>query len=146
MQVRKIKENELEKLLLLYKHLHPDEVDPSAENAREAWEKIFNNDSFQYFVIEKDEQLIASCNVTIIPNLTRGARPFALIENVVTHGDHQRGGLGKKIMVHAMDHARNRGCYKIMLLSNAHRKEAHRFYEGLGFSGNKKVGYVMDLR
>jgi GNAT superfamily N-acetyltransferase len=45
----------------------------------------------------------------------------------------------------ALDFARNRNCYKVMLLSSARRTEAHRFYETLGFSSTDKAGFVMHL-
>jgi GNAT superfamily N-acetyltransferase len=37
-------------------------------------------------------------------------------------------------MAHALQQAREAGCYKPALSSNAHRAGAHAFYESLGFA------------
>ena len=37
------------------------------------------------------------------------------------------------MMEFALDLCRAKGCYKLMLSSNAKRKRAHAFYESLGF-------------
>ena len=146
MEVRKIKEDELEQLLSLYQHLHPQDVQPAEEALRKAWQTILSLPAiFQYFVIEKDEKLVASCNLSLIPNLTRGARSIGLIENVVTHPDYRRQGLGKKIVEHAVTCARENNCYKVMLLSDAKRVESHHFYQSLGFSGDSKKGFALGL-
>lgn len=145
MVIRRIKENDLEKLLLLYRHLHEDDTPASKDDLEKVWKEIFENDSIIYFVIELDGLLVSSCNLTIIPNLTRGGRPFGLIENVVTHSDYRNKGLGKSIMETAIDFAKSKNCYKVMLLSAAVREEAHEFYEKLGFSSQDKVGYAMKL-
>ncbi|MES2730767.1 MAG: GNAT family N-acetyltransferase [Bacteroidota bacterium] len=146
MEVRRIKEDELEKLLSLYKHLHANEDEVSPEALSEAGQRIFTNDStFIYFVIEKDDLLVSSCNLSIIPNLTRGARSIGLIENVVTHIDYRKQGLGKKVIEHTINYARAKNCYKVMLLSNAHKTEAHQFYERLGFDSGAKKGFIINL-
>ena len=51
-------------------------------------------------------------------------------------------GIGTKLMRHALGVAWGEGCYKVMLLSGARREEAHRFYEGLGFRWDSKVGFI----
>ena len=79
------------------------------------------------------------------PNLTRNQRPYALIENVVTHRDYRRRGFGKVVIDKAINYAKEKDCYKIMLLSDSSRTEAHRFYESLGFDGNAKAGFLMRL-
>jgi len=83
--------------------------------------------------------LIASCTLVIIPNLTRGARPYGLIENVVTHQDHRRTGLGRAVLSAALESAWNANCYKVMLATGSRREESLRFYEGAGFERGTKA-------
>ena len=145
MQVRRVKETDLEKLLMLYKHLHQEDAAISKEVSEQVWQEILSNDAFVYFVVEVDDLLVCSCNVTIIPNLTRGGRSIGLIENVITHSDYRHKGLGKAVIQTAIDFARRKDCYKVMLLSGAARKESHKFYHALGFSSEDKVGFSMKL-
>ena len=53
----------------------------------------------------------------IVPNLTRGGRPYALVENVVVHSQYQKMGVGRQMVTHAIAKAREANCYKVMLLS-----------------------------
>ena len=145
MTVRKIKENELDKLISLYEHLHDDDIEIDKGTSEKIWQDILNDDSLVYFVIEQDDLLVSSCNLTVIPNLTRGGQSIALIENVVTHSEYRNKGLGKTIIETAVDYAKSKNCYKVMLLSSSKRVDAHRFYETLGFSSEDKIGYVKKL-
>lgn len=145
MIIRKAKASDLEKLLCLYEHLHDDDIAVSKNLLEGVWQKIINSDSFIYFVIEQDDLLVSTCNLTIIPNLTRGGQSIGLIENVVTHREYRNNGLGKIIIEAAVDFAKSRNCYKVMLLSSSKRKEAHQFYEALGFSSTDKIGFSKKL-
>ena len=52
------------------------------------------------------------------------------IEDVVTHKDFRGMGVGKALVKHATDTARNAGCYKVILNCNEDNRE---FYEKIGF-------------
>ena len=145
MDVRTVKVNEVDKLLKLYEHLHENDLQANPEDYQNTWNQIQSSESIQYFAIEKDGKFIASLNLVIIPNLTRGARSFAWIENVVTHAQYRGRGVGRKIMEHAITVAKNANCYKIMLLSGTKRTASHQFYKRLGFSDEKKTGFVLNL-
>lgn len=145
MTVRRIKRTDLENLLLLYEHLHERDIITPKETREKILDKIIDSDCFVYFVIEIDNVLVCSCNLTIIPNLTRGGKSIGLIENVVTHLDYRNKGLGKLIMNTAVEFAKKQNCYKVMLLSDSKRTEAHKFYESLGFNSDSKIGFVKKL-
>jgi GNAT superfamily N-acetyltransferase len=89
------------------------------------------------FVVERDGILAATCTLIVIPNLTRGARPYALIENVVTDAAQRRHGLGRVVIEAAIAAAWKCGCYKVMLMTGSKKPETLRFYTGIGFTQDK---------
>ena len=82
---------DLPQILELYLHLHETAVPEESENLRCAWQKIMSDDNHHLVVCEVDGKIVSSCVCVIIPNLTRGVRPYAFVENVVTHADYRQG-------------------------------------------------------
>ncbi len=80
-----------------------------------------------------DETAVGTATCVVVPNLTRGGRPYMLIENVVVSAAVRRRGVGRRLLDAALGLAVAAGCYKVQLLSNATRVEAHAFYEACGF-------------
>ena len=141
--VRTIHRHELPQLLALYRQLNPnDEARPSKEVVESVWDAIQANPALHYFAIEREGRLVSACALTIIPNLTRGARPYGLIENVVTDSGFRRQGLGGAVLRAALKSAWNAGCYKVMLMTGSKRDETLSFYEGVGFKRGSKTGFV----
>lgn len=124
---RHIKKEEVQKLLELYKHLHTDDSELIFGNIGSLWELIYNDKNRHYIVAERNDQLVASCVLIIIPNLTRNARPYGLIENVVTHSDFRRKGYGTQVLRKALDIAWEHDCYKVMLLTGSKQEDILRF-------------------
>jgi GNAT superfamily N-acetyltransferase len=143
--IQALGEGDLERLLALYRHLHArDEAPPEAAPA--IWQQILGDPQQIYLGAFADGLLVAACNAAVVPNLTRGGRPYALIENVVTHADYRRRGIASRLMRALMDRCWRLGCYKLMLLSAAERAEAHEFYAALGFDGALKKAFVVTAR
>lgn len=140
--VRHINKEELQKLLKLYKHLHGDDPELVFDDISLLWEQICSDKNMHYIVAERDNELIASCVLIIIPNLTRNARPYGLIENVVTHKDFRRKGYGTQVLRKAMNIAWGHDCYKVMLLTGSKQEGILRFYEKAGFKIGVKTGFI----
>src|SRR4051794_22284742 len=96
---------DLEQVLVLYQHLHPNEQMLPIEQIRPTWRTLLANLAICCLVAEHHGQLVATCTLVIVPNLTHSARPYALIENVVTHPAHCRQGYGKAILQAALQRA-----------------------------------------
>ncbi|MBL8701712.1 MAG: GNAT family N-acetyltransferase [Alphaproteobacteria bacterium] len=143
MNVRQIRKHELPAVLALYVHLHgADEPPPSAEAARTVWDEAMANPRCRYFGGYDGDALVACCTIMVIPNLTRGCRPYAVIENVVTHAAHRNRGWGKAVLAGALAHAWAEGCYKAMLQTGRKDEAVFRFYEGAGFDRHDKQAFV----
>jgi GNAT superfamily N-acetyltransferase len=142
-RVRPVRENELARLLELYKHLHTDDVLLKIDRRlKELWDEIWTNPRLHYLVGELDGELVSSCTLAIVPNLTRGARPYGLIENVVTHSDYRKRGFATQVLVHALQIAWDNDCYKVMLLTGSKKASTLKFYEQAGFRRNIKTGFI----
>ncbi len=140
---RPVRADELASLLDLYQHLNADEPPlPAAEVLHQVWNTFLSDPKISCLVGETDGRLVASCTLVIIPNLTRAARPYGLIENVVTRSDYRQKGIGSALLRHALRLAWEQDCYKVMLLTGRKQEETLRFYEKAGFKRGVKTGFV----
>jgi GNAT superfamily N-acetyltransferase len=142
-QVRPIRPDELPQLLALYQYLHP--TDPELIIGPELelhWRNICADPKLHYFVAKVGGRLVATCTLSIIPNLTRAARPYGLIENVVTHPDFRARGISTAVLNEALGVAWAARCYKVMLLSGRKDAATKHFYEQAGFRSGVKIGFV----
>jgi GNAT superfamily N-acetyltransferase len=137
--IRLARHTDLAGMLELYRHLNADDPAADPAKAEKAWLALIGSDFTKVVVADAAGVLVASCTLVIIPNLTRGARPYGVIENVVTHADHRRTGLGRAVLSAALDAAWEADCYKVMLATGSRREETLRFYEGAGFERGGKT-------
>ncbi|MCL4553067.1 MAG: GNAT family N-acetyltransferase [Candidatus Marsarchaeota archaeon] len=139
--VRHAVDSDLEQLLQLYQHLHPSDPPLTVDTSvRQLWSQILADNKVHVLVAVAEAGLVASCVLMMVPNLTRGARPFGLIENVVTHAQHRRKGYGRRVLEGALAIAWRNDCYKVMLMTG--NASTLQFYRHCGFVQGVKTGLV----
>lgn len=109
----------------------------------DAFQTVLAHNGTRIFGADNAGQVVAMVTLHMLPNVTYGGRPYALLENVVTAKAFRGRGIGKTLMQSVIDVAWDEGAYKIMLLTGRTRN-AKGFYEALGFKADEKWG--MSLR
>lgn len=145
MEIREIENNELELLLELYTQLHNNDIPPIDLKLKSLWNQIISDKNHHIIVGFIDGILVCSCVVIIVPNLTHNQRPYAFIENVITHEQYRNRGYATSILGYAKDISIKENCYKIMLMTGSKKEETLNFYEKAGFNSNDKTAFIQWL-
>lgn len=106
------------------------------------FDRVLSHPGTQVIGRFEGEALLAMATLHVLPNLTYGGQPYALVENVVTAPEHRGRGHGRAVLEHLLTQAREAGCYKVMLLTGQGRT-ARGFYEAIGFSAKEKWGMIL---
>ena len=145
MIIRKASQDDAEFLLDLYTN-HLTNYPPEETQDIEKWKALllkFSADKHYYiFVGEVGGSVVSSITLIIIENLTHNMRPYAIIENVVTHAEHRNKGYASALMQKATETAREHNCYKIMLMTGSKKETTLNFYKNNGFDMNEKTAFI----
>jgi GNAT superfamily N-acetyltransferase len=134
--------SDLEGLAALYPHLNPSDEPIARDLAASRLDAIKQIPGSEVLLGLLDHKPVATCTLIVIPNLTRGGKPYGLIENVVTHVGYRGRGYGTRILHAAVAAAWDAGCYKVMLMTGSKQPSTLRFYESAGFE-QTKTGFQM---
>ena len=140
--VREANKNDLEAVLELYLFLHDDSIPAHDDHLAKTWNQIMEDPNHHFIVNEVDGKIVSSCVCVIIPNLSRGVRPYAFVENVVTHADYRCKGYATECLDYAKQIAISENCYKMMLLTGSKRESTLRFYERAGYNSSDKTAFI----
>jgi GNAT superfamily N-acetyltransferase len=140
--VRESRKEDLDAFLKLYLFLHEDSIPDYNDHLEKTWDQIIEDPNHHLIVNEIDGKIVSSCVCVIIPNLTRNVRPYAFIENVVTHADYRGKGYAGECLDFAKKIAEQANCYKMMLLTGSKKAETLRFYEKAGYNSSDKTAFI----
>ena len=105
------RKNYLDEIFQLYLFLHETSIPEDTEQLRNTWDNIINDAKHHLIICEVDGRIVASSVCVIIPNLTRNVRPYAFVENVVTHGDYRKKGYAATCLNYVKQIAEENNCY-----------------------------------
>ncbi|GAA3439907.1 GNAT family N-acetyltransferase [Kutzneria kofuensis] len=109
-----------------------------------AFDRIDRDSDELLMVADRDGEVVGTLQLSFLHGLSRQGATRAQIEAVRVRADARSEGLGARLIEWAVAESRRRGCHLVQLTSDNSRTGAHRFYEGLGFTGSH-VGYKLTL-
>ena len=140
--IREITENDFDQLMKLYMQLHDNPFPEKSEHVMAVWDSILADENHHIIVAEEEGSIVSSCVCVIIPNLTRGQRPYAFIENVITDEKYRKKGFATACLDFAREIARREHCYKMMLLTGSKEKSTLNFYRKAGYNSDDKTAFI----
>lgn len=108
---------------------------PLPESYGKAFEEIEADKNNELIVAEKDGEIAGTLQITFTPSISFQGGKRAGVESVRVDAQYRGQGIGRELMLFAINRAREEKCVSMQLTTNADRTDAHRFYENLGFKG-----------
>lgn len=141
MIIRKAKATDAHDLKELYFE-HLTQFPPKEEQDMDLWCNLlvkFEQDKYMHLlVVEEGGKVVSSVQMAIIENLTHNVRPFAVIENVVTHSDYRNRGYASALLEKASEIAKEFKCYKVFLETGSNKESTLNFYRNNDFAIDEK--------
>jgi ribosomal protein S18 acetylase RimI-like enzyme len=117
---------------------------PPADCYLKAFEAIAANPDQHLIVATENGAVIGTMQLTFLPGLSRQGQWRGQIEAVRIASSRRGAGFGQQMIRWAFEQCRARGCGLVQLTSDKNRRDAHRFYDGLGFVASHE-GYKLML-
>lgn len=111
-------------------------VDPLPESYYVAFRKVDGDPNHELVVADLNGEVIGTLHLMFLPSLSFQGRLRAQVESVRVDSRCRSQGVGRKMMLWAIERAKERGAHVVQLTTHLSRKDAHRFYERLGFKGS----------
>ncbi|WP_406060167.1 GNAT family N-acetyltransferase [Streptomyces sp. NBC_01077] len=118
----------------------PDDLGPYLT----AFERLANDPQQHLVVAVREDKVVGTLQLTIIPGLSRRGATRSIIEGVRIHAQERGSGLGTQLIEWAVEESGRQGCRLVQLTSDVSRTDAHRFYERLGFEASH-LGFKKNL-
>jgi len=139
LKIDKISVYDLPELAVLFKELSGN--DQFIEKMEKSFSFIEKNENYILLGARINDRLAGSLMGIVCYDLVDDCRPFMLIENVVVSENFRGKGIGRELMRAIENICVDRNCYYTIFVSGAQRKEAHKFYESIGYRLDAVQGF-----
>jgi len=119
--------------------------DPLPESYLKAFRELDADSNNELIVAELDGSIVGTLQLTVTPSLSYQGSKRSSVESVRVDDKFRGQGIGRQMMLWAIERAKKKGCVSMHLTSHGDRKDAHRFYENLGFAASH-VGMKLVLK
>jgi len=119
--------------------------DPLPESYLNAFRELDADPNNELIVAELDGEIVGTLQLTFTPSLSYQGGRRCTAESVRVDRSLRGKGIGREMMVWAIERAKEKRCVSMQLTTNNERVDAHRFYEKLGFAASH-VGMKLSLK
>jgi GNAT superfamily N-acetyltransferase len=118
---------------------------PLPESYIKAFKEIEADKNNELIVAEMNGDIVGTLQITFTPSIAFQGGKRATVESVRVDDKFRGQGIGREMMLWAIERARKENCIVLQLTTNSKRIDAHRFYEQLGFKGSH-IGMKLSLK
>ena len=117
---------------------------PVPDSYVRAFNEIDSDPDNELIVAALNGQILGTLQLTFAPSISHQGGKRCTVESVRVDEKFRGRGIGRKLMLLAIERAREKGCISMSLTTHRDRGDAHRFYESLGFS-KSHIGIKLKL-
>ena len=140
--LRLVQKTDLQALLTLYTYLGDNPIPQDRDKLACCWQTLLSDERTSIILAQTADQVVSTCTLTVILNLTHDLRPYGFIENGVTLPASRKQGLAGQCLAEAVRIAQAQNCYKVVLTTGSKRPETLNFYRNAGFNDSDKTAFV----
>ena len=100
--------------------------------------------AFEPAAAASGSDIVGTFQLIYTPSLSFQGSKRCTVESVRVDSSLRGQGIGREMMLWAIERAKERGCVSMQLATHKDRTDAHRFYESLGFS-KSHIGMKLKL-
>lgn len=145
LEIREASQKDIEGLNHLYYQLSRGDHGLSPD-FRAIFAQMREDSSYHLLVaISEDQRVTGSLLGIVCMSLAEKYEAFLVIEDVIVDEEYRRAGIGRALFEKMHEIALEYKCAYSILVSSGFRKEAHRFYESMGYS-DSVIGFRRKFR
>jgi len=121
------------------------ELSPDPDKQRRALELILADPSRARIYVARDGGTVIAMVALHFTISTAEGGKAAWLEDCIVHPSHQRRGIGKALLGHALAQARSAGATRVTLLTDGDNARAQALYRKLGFQPSSMLAMRLKL-
>lgn len=142
MIVRSMSSEDMPQLAGLYKQFWGE--DSCIDRMKSKFEKFEESGSHILLSAVEGNRLVGSVMGVICEELYGDCKPFLVLENMIVDKDYRQRGIGSALLKELERRAAGQ-CSQIILVTEAKRMDACKFYESAGYTGGTHQGFKKKL-